>query len=113
MWVDDPLDPPVFSSKSAKRFVNTFILLPILISEIVYIGNIHPFHCETTKLMLNSGKRVLCEKPLAMNYKEVKEMIDLAKEKDLFLAEVCKIQCFDPRCNILIRFNFFCHRQAL
>ena len=58
------------------------------ISDIVYIGNIHPFHCETTKLMLNNGKNVLCEKPLAMNYKEVKEMIDLAKEKGLFLAEV-------------------------
>ena len=38
--------------------------------------------------MLNSGKHVLCEKPMAMNYKEVKEMIDLAKEKGLFLMEV-------------------------
>ena len=82
--------------KNAKRFVNTFILLPILISEIVYIGNIHPFHCETTKLMLNSGKHVLCEKPLAMNYKEVKEVTDLAKEKGLFLAEVCKTGYFNP-----------------
>ena len=59
-----------------------------LFLEIVYIGTIHPAHCETTKLMLNHGKHVLCEKPLAMNYAEVKEMVDLAKQKGLFLMEV-------------------------
>ena len=57
--------------------------------------------------MLNNGKHVLCEKPLAMNYKEVKEMIDLAKEKGLFFAEVCKTGYFNTWCNILIRLNFF------
>ena len=39
------------------------------------------------KLLLNNGKHILCEKPLGMNVKETKEMLDLAKEKNLFLME--------------------------
>ena len=40
-------------------------------------------------MALNHGKHVLCEKPLAMNYAEAKDMIDFAREKKLFLMEVC------------------------
>ena len=39
------------------------------------------------KLLLNNGKHILCEKPLGMNVKETKEILDLAKEKNLFLME--------------------------
>ena len=45
-------------------------------------------------MVLNQGKPVLCEKPLGMNYAEAKEMIDFAREKKLFLMEVCKYQFF-------------------
>lgn len=38
-------------------------------------------------MMLNAGKHVLCEKPLAMNYKQAKKSIELAKKKGLFLME--------------------------
>ena len=58
------------------------------IPDIVYVGTIHPYHHATTLMVLNLGKPVLCEKPLGMNYQESKEMIDLAKEKGLFLMEV-------------------------
>lgn len=55
--------------------------------EVVYVGAINPAHLEICKLMLNSGKHVLCEKPLAMNVKETKELVELARSKKLFFME--------------------------
>lgn len=37
---------------------------------------------------MNAKKNVLCEKPLAMNTKEVKEILACAKRNDVFLMEV-------------------------
>lgn len=39
-------------------------------------------------MMLHAGKHVLCEKPMAMNYKSAKEVLDLAREKKLLFIEV-------------------------
>ena len=36
--------------------------------DIVYVSNIHPAHKDTTLLMLDHGKHVLCEKPLAVSH---------------------------------------------
>lgn len=55
--------------------------------DIIYIATPHTFHKEHTLLALNHDKHVLCEKPFAVNKKEVDEMIQLAKEKNLFLME--------------------------
>ena len=54
---------------------------------IVYIATPHVFHKEVTLLCLAHGKAVLCEKPFAMNHKEVKDMIAFAKAKQTFLME--------------------------
>lgn len=35
--------------------------------DIVYVSNIHPAHKDTTLLLLEHGKHVLCEKPLAVS----------------------------------------------
>ena len=35
--------------------------------DIVYVSNIHPAHKDTTILLLEHGKHVLCEKPLAVS----------------------------------------------
>lgn len=35
--------------------------------DIVYVSNIHPAHKDTTILLLENGKHVLCEKPLAVS----------------------------------------------
>jgi predicted dehydrogenase len=53
----------------------------------IYIATPHTSHAECTKLCLNYGVAVLCEKPFAMNEEEVKSMIDLAQEKKTFLME--------------------------
>ena len=55
--------------------------------DIVYVNVIHPVHKANTILALENGKHVLCEKPLAMNAKEVEEMIKVAKDKNLMLME--------------------------
>lgn len=55
--------------------------------QVVYVGSINTTHLEIVKLLLENGKHILCEKPLGMNVKEVKEMLDLAKSKNLFLME--------------------------
>jgi dihydrodiol dehydrogenase / D-xylose 1-dehydrogenase (NADP) len=55
--------------------------------DVVYIGTIHPTHAACTKLMMDAGKPVVCEKPLTMNAKDTKELIQLAKDKNLFFLE--------------------------
>jgi predicted dehydrogenase len=55
--------------------------------EVIYIGTPHPFHYENTLMCLNAGKHVLVEKPFAMNARQTREMIDLARQKGLFLME--------------------------
>ncbi len=55
--------------------------------DVVYVGTIHTLHLPHTKMALEAGKPVICEKPLAVNQREAQEMIDLARSKGLFLME--------------------------
>jgi len=55
--------------------------------DVVYIATPHIFHCEHSLLCLENEKAVLCEKPFAMNEKEVNSMISKAHEKNVFLME--------------------------
>ena len=55
--------------------------------DVIYIATPHSMHHQNTLLCLQHGKAVLCEKPFAMNLKQATEMINLAKEKKVFLME--------------------------
>ncbi len=55
--------------------------------DVVYVATPHPFHKEHTLLCLEHGKAVLCEKPMAVNEQEAREMAACARDKDLFLME--------------------------
>lgn len=55
--------------------------------DIVYVGTIHTFHLPHTKLALEAGKHVVCEKPLGINEAQVQELVSLAREKKRFLME--------------------------
>ena len=55
--------------------------------DVAYIAVPHSGHAECSILMMNNGKAVICEKPLAVNAKEVEEMIAAAKENNVFLME--------------------------
>uniref|UniRef100_A0A914W6I3 Trans-1,2-dihydrobenzene-1,2-diol dehydrogenase n=1 Tax=Plectus sambesii TaxID=2011161 RepID=A0A914W6I3_9BILA len=55
--------------------------------EVVYIGLLNHQHKSAVLTALDCGKHVLCEKPLALNVKETREMVDKARSKKLFLME--------------------------
>ncbi len=55
--------------------------------DVVYIATPHVSHCANTLLCLEAGIPVLCEKPFAMNSKEVRQMVQAARLKGVFLME--------------------------
>jgi len=55
--------------------------------QVVYIGAINPQHKDLAKLAISAGKGALCEKPLCINLKETQELVDLARQKKVFLME--------------------------
>ncbi len=55
--------------------------------DIIYIATPHVFHCEQTLLCLRHQKAVLCEKPLALNEREVTKMVGEARRQEVFLME--------------------------
>ncbi|WP_026119133.1 Gfo/Idh/MocA family protein [Nocardiopsis ganjiahuensis] len=55
--------------------------------DVVYVATPHPWHHPNTLLMLNAGKHVLVEKPMAMNALQVSEMMAAARANDRFLME--------------------------
>jgi predicted dehydrogenase len=55
--------------------------------EAVYLPLPNDLHEEWTEKALRAGKHVLCEKPLAMDASQARQMADLAGQKGLFLME--------------------------
>ena len=54
--------------------------------DLVVNLTIHHAHYAVTKQCLNAGKHVYSEKPLALNYTEAKELVDLAEAEGLRLG---------------------------
>lgn len=52
-----------------------------------YIATINPDHLVLSKMFLENGKHVLCEKPMCLNSKQAQALINVAKRKKLFLME--------------------------
>ena len=55
--------------------------------QAVYIPLPNNLHLKWVKEALQSGKHVLCEKPLALNANEAKEMFECAKANGVYLME--------------------------
>jgi len=55
--------------------------------DAVYIASPHRYHYEQARLCLEAGKPVLCEKPFTVNAPQAAELIQLARERRLFLME--------------------------
>ncbi len=55
--------------------------------DVIYIATPHPMHLADALLCLEAGKAVLCEKPIAVNAKQVEQMIAVARRKQVFLME--------------------------
>ncbi|WP_339302160.1 Gfo/Idh/MocA family oxidoreductase [Paenibacillus sp. FSL K6-2441] len=58
--------------------------------DAVYIASPNSFHAEQAILMMDHGKHVLCEKPMASNAAEVRRMIEAARRNDVLLMEALK-----------------------
>lgn len=55
--------------------------------ELVYIATPHSHHYEHMKLCLEHKKPVLCEKAFTFNSEEAREIAELAREKQVYVAE--------------------------
>ena len=55
--------------------------------DLVYVGTPHSHHFDVTKEALQAGKPCLVEKAFMANHRQAKEIVDLAHERKVFLAE--------------------------
>lgn len=69
--------------------------------DVVYISTPHTHHHQHTLLALKARKAVLCEKPFAMNSKQVAEMVACARENNVFLMEAFWTR-FSPHYNVAL-----------
>jgi len=95
----------MFETPNAKVYTDYKELLKDDSIDVVHVCTPNRSHSPITVAALKSGKHVMCEKPMAKNYKEAKLMYDTAKETGklltigyqyrcmpapLFLKEMCK-----------------------
>lgn len=55
--------------------------------DVVYVATPHHGHADNTILLLENGIAVLCEKPLAINGRQVSAMLDAAERHQTYLME--------------------------
>lgn len=55
--------------------------------DLIYIATPHSEHYAHAKLCIENGKPVLCEKAFTANAAQAEELVALAREKNVFLAE--------------------------
>ena len=73
---------------NALRMYNSYdLLFEDQEVEIVYIATPHNSHAELTIKALESGKHVLCEKPMALSYKDAERMVEASRIYNKFFME--------------------------
>lgn len=84
------------SYEKGKKFCEKFGEIPVFTEleefaksdiDAVYIASPNFLHYSQSKLMLENGKHVLCEKPITITPDEFRELSKLAKEKGLVYTE--------------------------
>ncbi len=88
------------TEEKAKKFAekysvkNIFTDLDVMakspLIDAVYIASPNSMHAEQSILFMSHKKHVLCEKPLASNSNEVKNMIKASKDNNVVLMEALK-----------------------
>lgn len=82
--------------EKGKAFANKFADVPVYTDlnkfaksdiDAVYIASPNSLHNSQSKLMLENGKHVLCEKPITISPDEFTELFELAKSRNLIYTE--------------------------
>ncbi|MFA0079572.1 Gfo/Idh/MocA family protein [Vibrio artabrorum] len=60
--------------------------------EAVYIASPNSLHCQQSILLMEHGKHVICEKPVASNIDEATRMFEVAEQNGVVLFEAYKSQ---------------------
>jgi predicted dehydrogenase len=55
--------------------------------DVVYVATPHPMHRDNAILALEAGRPVLVEKPFTMNAAEAREIVAVARDRELFAME--------------------------
>ncbi|CAH2319086.1 trans-1,2-dihydrobenzene-1,2-diol dehydrogenase [Pelobates cultripes] len=55
--------------------------------DVIYVGVLHTVHRDVVLMFMENRKNVVCEKPLAMNSAEVKELTLAARKNNVFFME--------------------------
>lgn len=66
--------------------------------DAVHLTSPNRYHYEQAVAVINAGKHVLCEKPLAMNSVESRQLVELAKQSDVVAGVAYNVR-FYPLCH--------------
>ncbi|MEV4452185.1 Gfo/Idh/MocA family protein [Streptomyces mirabilis] len=55
--------------------------------DVVYVATPHSAHHTAAALCLEAGKAVLCEKPLTLNLGQARDLVSIARKRNVFLME--------------------------
>ena len=66
----------------------------------VYIASPNCCHCEQSIQMMEAGKHVLCEKPIASNVMEYEKMLEAARRNGVIFFEAMR-SAFTPEMEVL------------
>ena len=82
----------IFADKHGAKhvFTNLEEMAQSNLIDAVYIASPNSLHASQAILFMSHGKHVLCEKPLASNFKEVSLMVEAAKKYQILLMEALK-----------------------
>lgn len=61
--------------------------------DVIYIASPMASHYKNAVTCLKSGRNVLCEKSIGLNFGQAEKMISLAREKNLFFMEAMWMKC--------------------
>lgn len=90
VWGRNPVTARAFAADcNASLAANLEELLASSI-DVVYIATLPDTHASYSRAALLAGKAVLCEKPVAMNLRELEEILALAADRKLFFMEAMK-----------------------
>lgn len=67
--------------------------------QVIHICTPNHLHFAIAKEAIQAGKHVVCEKPLAMNVEEGKELVQLAQENDFDLCNAFELPGLFPGYN--------------